>query len=588
MPVSYNESLIVGQVHEEALSAQSVLRCEVITDFSRLEALSSHWERLWRSDPHAEICQTFDWARAWWRCYCDKVQLCSFAVFDGDQVVGIVPLVKDSDKLVFLGGTHADYGDILCETGRTSEVFESVLQKLLTLPGWSECVLHNLKAGGQIERLLPALQPKLRRHLQIVPSDPCHTIFLDDNRDVLEALLRKDHTKRRINKLRKAGTLTFRHIVSKAEAQAQLKEFAHQQTRRRALAGKEGPKPELYVFLRNLIDELDLNHEFRFGVLQLNGRSLAWHISFHLNGKLLFYQQTFDVDMWDYSPGEVLMHELLKYVNENVSREFDFTRGNEPFKDRFTTHLQESFSLYVEPSGAMGSLRKGLRSTSIPWLLLGRRFQHLAKRHAETFHRFRSVRLWAGGVVARIRYHQNEHTLVSWCLGQTASRLRSIFPGQNKIDLLPLDFLQRGEPKTSSASHALVRQGTLGDLLDIALEHPEIIVPSELPEYRRRLKRGDRAYVVQQDDGVVLMGWVRSRIDERSSSANQVRPKVPVLLLYECWPLSKEVDRGHYCQLLRCIAGEASENQMRVGIRDPQLQRILPQLFSRDPDTVNP
>ena len=252
---------------------------------------------------------------------------------------------------------------------------------------------------------------------------------------MLASLLGKNHTKRRLNKLRRGGTLTFRHIETKAEAQSQLSEFFRHQMRRRALAGKRSSAPEFNIFLRNLVDELDLTKELRFGVLALNGRPLAWHFSFQVNGKLVFYQQTFDVDAWDDSPGEVLTHKLLLYAQENVTRELDFARGDEPFKDRFTTDTQETYSLYVEPTGIQGQLRRVLRASAVPCLRLGRQAQRLAKRHDETLHRFRSIRLWASGVLARIRYHRHNKTLTAWA-GNAGLRLfRSMRLGRAQIDV---------------------------------------------------------------------------------------------------------------------------------------------------------
>jgi CelD/BcsL family acetyltransferase involved in cellulose biosynthesis len=325
-----NMPLVGAKRQDEVVITGSALRCELITDFSRLEELSADWERLWLTDPEAEIFQSFPWACAWWRCYGGKVELRSLAVFEGERVIGIVPLVQDGDRILFLAGTQADYCDILCEDGRAAEVFAAALRTLLQLPGWKECALRNLKVGGRVFRQLTTLPKKLRQHLQTTPCEDCHTIMIDGNRDVLVSLLGKKHTKRRLNKLRKAGTLTFRHIETKAEAQVQLSDFFRHQVRSRALAGKQTSAPLFAKFMRNLVDELDLTKELRFGVLALNGRPLAWHFSFHVNGKWVFYQQTFDVDAGDYSPGEVLIHKLLLYAQENVTRACVFGPGGVP------------------------------------------------------------------------------------------------------------------------------------------------------------------------------------------------------------------------------------------------------------------
>jgi CelD/BcsL family acetyltransferase involved in cellulose biosynthesis len=563
-----NMSLMDATRQNEVSITDSTLRCELITNFSRLEELSADWERLWRADPEAEIFQSFAWACAWWRCYGDKVELRSLAVFEGERVIGIVPLVKDSDRILFLAGTQADYCDILCEDGRAADVFAAALRTLLQLPEWKECVLRNLKVGGRLFRQLTKLPKKLRQHLQTAPGEDCHTIMIAGNRDVLVSFLGKKHTKRRLNKLRKAGTLTFRHIETKAEAHTQLSDFFRHQMRGRALAGKRSPAPEFNKFLRNLVDELDLTKELRFGVLALHGRPLAWHFSFHVNGKWVFYQQTFDVDAGDYSPGEVLIHKLLLYAQENVTREFDFGRGDEPFKDRFTTDTQETYSLYIEPNGIQGQVRRVLRASAVPCLRLGRQTQRLAKRHDATVHRFRSIRLWGSGVLARIRYHRHKRTLIAWAVNAVVRPVRSMRLGRARIDLFLLGNSVNGEATcvaVVSSSNLSAREGGVGDLVDIAIQHPEIIVPSELGRYRQRLKKGDRVYLVCQGEEVVLAGWTTTRMPDdipALKTSQRVSGDAPLMLLYECLAVSNAVENVHYRQLLCAVSTEAKKKQL--------------------------
>ena len=84
-----------------------------------------------------------------------------------------------------------------------------------------------------------------------------------------------------------------------------------------------------------------------FEVLELDGRPFAWHFSFLVNGKFLLYQHTFDLDSWDYAPGEVLLSHLLQFAQEHVTREFDFGSGDEAYKPRVCkAHSGNVLTLY--------------------------------------------------------------------------------------------------------------------------------------------------------------------------------------------------------------------------------------------------
>jgi CelD/BcsL family acetyltransferase involved in cellulose biosynthesis len=558
-----NAGIMEVSARNQGTDSVPTRRCEVIDDFSRLEQFSSDWERLWRADPEAEIFQSLAWARAWWQAYGPKLVLCSLVVFDVEEVIGILPLVRDGDGIFFLGTGQADYGDILCEDDRIADVLSTAMQKLLELPDWKRCVLRNLKCES---RIVKHCNGQLLDGLQIVPSGECNTILLDRNPEVLVSLLGKHHTRRRLNKLRKAGTLVFRHLETKGEAQAQLGQFFQHQIRRFALVGKAPVTPEFQRFLRALVDELDLKSELRFGVLELDARPLAWHFSFQVNGKLLYYQQTFDVDAWDYSPGEVLVHQLLLYVQQNVIREFDFTRGNEPFKDRFTTHKRNICSLCIDRPGIPGKLRQMYRASAVPWRRMGNSVQLLAKRHDETFRAFRSIRLWVGGMRARTRYYQRRGRLLDWGR-KTAVRLVRRTPlYKEQLGL----FLRSSDGNTKSMPHSdsdvRVTKGQSEDLIDLACQDPQIVVAFELSRYRQRIKKGDMLYLVRQGCQVILAAWVSTRWPEEVLPLKSGQPALApdLMLVYDLWVLGEVVGVCAYRELLQELSNVARDRKLTL------------------------
>lgn len=548
----------------------STRRCEAVTDFSRLEQFSSDWDRLWRADPKAEIFQSFSWARAWWRSYGHKVTLYTLVVFEAAEVIGILPLIKHGDVVGFLGNTQTDYCDILCEDGRAVDVLAAGIQRLLASTDWKRCVLRHLKLESRIVSHWVSLSPDLRSSLQIVPARESHTILLDRDRDVLFPLLTKHHTRRRLNKLRKSGSLTFRHIESKSEAQIQLDHFLKHQIRRRTLAGKSSAAavPEFQQFLRALVNELDLQKELRFGVLELDSQPLAWHISFHVNGKLVLYQQAFDVDAWDYTPGEVLIHHLLVYVRQNVSREFDLTHGNEPFKDRFTTHTGKTFSIYLDRHCVAGKIRRICRLALHPLTRLANALQQSAKRHDKTVRAFRLIRLWVLGALNRGRYYQHKGLLLDWGR-QTALRLFRHSPLSKECLRV---FVLADNAATANvhcaSSQLSVTEGRCGDLVDLARENPQIIVPFELPQYRRRIKRGAKLYLVRQASEIIVAAWVATGWPEEALPLEDCDRDFArdLMLIYDLWIVGDAVGTFAYRELLRELTIAAKENRMSLGL----------------------
>src|SRR5205814_9988000 len=72
--------------------------------------------------------------------------------------------------------------------------------------------------------------------------------------------------------------------------------------------------------------------------------------------RFIFYKPAFAVDLWRYSPGDVLLLHLFEYVRGRDVVEFDFTRGDEVFKSRFANASRRTSTLHVLAPGAGGRL----------------------------------------------------------------------------------------------------------------------------------------------------------------------------------------------------------------------------------------
>ncbi|GAP12467.1 protein related with cellulose biosynthesis [Longilinea arvoryzae] len=69
--------------------------------------------------------------------------------------------------------------------------------------------------------------------------------------------------------------------------------------------------------------------------LNIDGKRAAGYLNFHYIDRLWIYNSGLDRSFSEYSPGWVLLGDLLKWANENGIREFDFMRGDEEYKYRF-------------------------------------------------------------------------------------------------------------------------------------------------------------------------------------------------------------------------------------------------------------
>jgi CelD/BcsL family acetyltransferase involved in cellulose biosynthesis len=587
-----------------AVASGAGLRCEVATEFDQLHSIASEWDGLWERDCRAEIFQSFAWAKAWWRAYGEQCTQCSCLVYEGDALIGIVPLVRRDGVIQFLGTPQADYADLICEESRTVEVLTAALEALARVPGWSECALHHLARHSRLVRHWQKLPGRLRRRMHVVASDRYPTIVLRRNREeVFKQFLGKNHTRRRQNKLQKAGRVEFRFMETKAEAQQYLSDFFRHHVRRRAVIGKDSAcaKPEFHNFLRALVDEVEPVSRLRFGVLELDGRPLAWGMGFQVNGKFLFYQHTFDLDMWDYSPGEVALWNLLQYARQNVTREFDFGKGEEAYKNRFTNYARETCSVFVERPGLAGSMLGWRRRAQGYAHRAAGDLKRRAQEHRPTLTFFRSLQTWTAETLQGARQAKKDGALLKFAGGLGGSLVRRDFRrdgrGRNTLDVFVAEKIQESTAESAApaardevqlkevqVNEVQVHATRLGELVDLVLE-PALGGPAglglkDLPKFRQRLKQGDRAYLVREGSQLTLLSWIVANVRANGmtaaarASANQTAV-MPAMLMDECMPLAQVTTPASYRGLLFFLKREAAGAKVELLIQCPADRQLF-------------
>ena len=333
-------------------------------------------------------------------------------------------------------------------------------------------------------------------------------------------------------------------------------------------------RPEFRNFLRAVVEEFDPNGSLRFEVLELDGRPFAWHFSFLVNGKFLLYQHTFDLDSWDYAPGEVLLSHLLQFAQENVTREFDFGSGDEAYKGRFARHTRETFSLYVEPSGLKGKIRGWFRAGQSYLYPAVNDLKQRAKAHSGMFRLLRGIRISTGGFMSRIRQARKEGTLLQYGLRSTARLIRSAVWGKEETDVFPWERFagpDAGAPRDHSGDDELeITPGKFGDLVDLATEQADAVVANELPEFRQRLKKGDRVYIGRKSARVALFAWTSTGKADDILMRNlplAMSTGRTALVMYESWTELGPTDSALCRQLLSVLRLEAVSKKLDLIFR---------------------
>ncbi len=504
------------------------MRTEIVSQFSKLEEIACDWDRLWRAS-RRDVFGTLSWARASWRAYGSTRILCTPVVSCGDEVVGILPLVAEGRTLRFLGSPRADYNDVLCLPEYAARVLDAGLRSVWTLPfAWNRCVLENVPAHSSIVAHLDKLPSDLRARIHLSFSSHCPSVRLSSNREaVLASILRKKSLRRHENRLRRLGAVRFRHADSRAEIRRHLPIFFRQHVARRAMTGDRSIfcDGRARRFFEAVVDELDPRRELRFSVLEVDGLPIAYHCGFEMNGTFVWYKPTFDIDYWDYSPGEVLIKNIFEYVRDHDLQEVDFTVGHETFKGRFANEVNCNFVLNVFPAGLHGRV--------------GRLSHRVKGRLKELPRTFRAAKMlvntlkWLeNGFVKRIR----QHGVFGLSRKAVAGAWRSAVFSRDRI----LVFEATGDTAGRVANDSVeVITGTLAELACLATQQPQFLTSAKLAEARNRIKRNGRPLIVTERNGCVHVAWVGVGSERTELEEAGLLCRLPIgrdeRIIYDCW-----------------------------------------------------
>ena len=76
-------------------------------------------------------------------------------------------------------------------------------------------------------------------------------------------------------------------------------------------------------------------------------RTIAFYYGLFNNSRLAWFNGGYDTQYYKYSIGTLLVAELISWAYENGLHIFDFLRGNESYKQRWTSDFDRNYSVYL-------------------------------------------------------------------------------------------------------------------------------------------------------------------------------------------------------------------------------------------------
>lgn len=331
------------------------MRVEALTNSQDVSALASRWDELACMDPRDGFFRTHTWYSAWMQHIRPDAKPYVLVVRDQlGGIAGIAPMCQATyqDLGFRLEGLRwaarevvsGDFLDLVCAPAMRSEVTAATLDYLgQTRSNWSLLVLGELIAGGESHTAAAALANRWNLPIREQEQRICPYIALPGTFDAyLETLgsSTRYHIRRRTRDVEKRGA-EVRVLKDPVEVADTLPELIRLHVARWRTENQPGTlsRPGIAACLRQVCLNLPADSSVRLHLLRHEGKAAAALLAFHFGESAVYYQAGWDPDspLTSLSPAVVLMANSIRTAIVEGKKYYEFLRGDEDYKSRWTT-----------------------------------------------------------------------------------------------------------------------------------------------------------------------------------------------------------------------------------------------------------
>jgi CelD/BcsL family acetyltransferase involved in cellulose biosynthesis len=320
-----------------------------------LHRLRGEWRELADQCPDATAFQTYEWLAAWWEHFGKKNlgnRLLLVAVRDErETLVGLAPLMTSFwhaaplRRLTFLGRGVTDYHDVLALPEQEAAVCDAVHAYLCKEAFWQVGDLPQLREESVLRRNPP--RPESGLAFRDFAGEPCPYLCLPqggEGADAWDALLGRYGKKFRGNiryydrALDKSYSVAREVLTDEKSLESALDALFDLHQRRwndRWLPGVMGGG-RMRRFYRSVARAFLKRDWLRLHTISLDGEIVAVLFCIAYKDRTAYYQGGFEPTLAKLSLGSVVTGHAVRKALDERRTEFDFLRGDEPYKKRWT------------------------------------------------------------------------------------------------------------------------------------------------------------------------------------------------------------------------------------------------------------
>ena len=296
-------------------------------------SLTSHWglsdDLRWGS-----IFILPSWLKAWWQAFGGESELCLQSIRQNEKVIGIAPLLMEGGTASIVGSANVcDYLDFVVAPGAEKEFF-TVLLDYLRQKGVNHLDMRPLRHDSTVLTHLVGIAQKQGHEVLCLREGVSVELGLPPSwEDYLSLLGRKQRheMRRKLRRLEAVGSVDYHCSGLDHEAGDLFDTFL----KLFSLGGEKKAKfmtPKMVGFFRSVAEAMTEIDLLRFGVLRVDGKTVAIIMTFDYLDSIYLYNSAYNPEYAYLSVGLLSKLLCIKESVEKGKSRFDFLQGGERYK----------------------------------------------------------------------------------------------------------------------------------------------------------------------------------------------------------------------------------------------------------------
>lgn len=346
----------------------------VVTESKEFESLKELWDSLLQKcGDDSSMYLTHEWLSTWWKYFGDRnrKRLNVLLLEKEDQVIGIVPLVITEYRvgliklnvLESVSQTSCNYVGLILPENREEAMsaFLAYLERELTrnkvilmlseIPEDSQ-FLSILRRGNTSFSKNLVIQEKVRT---LAPYIALNTTWDEYFRSLGQK--RRQTLRRALKSLGKERSVGFQQCTADS-LQGALRKFfdLHQRRWQSANIGSQFSNQRMREFYRDIASQFLKKNWLHFSCLTVDNKIVSAIFSCIYNRKFYAITLARDIRYSKYSIGHLHYMFMIRYSIGKQLREFNFLRGDEPYKFYWTKSARKYMRVMIIKRGFWPSL----------------------------------------------------------------------------------------------------------------------------------------------------------------------------------------------------------------------------------------